>query len=148
MNADPWTGYSFLFNGKWGRIGGTSASAPEWASFWALVTEATGQRVGSANYYVYRIGALKAYHKYFYDVTTGANGAGVGPGYKASAGWDIPTGWGVPNGLAFTEWMVQVSPKKPPVEKNLGQQHPGLMFSKMLGQVSDGIGRLFNWNHK
>ncbi|MBU6450960.1 MAG: S53 family peptidase [Cyanobacteria bacterium REEB67] len=132
LNANPWTGYSFYFNGKWGRIGGTSASAPESAALWVLVIEATGQRVGSANYYVYRMGRLQEYHKYFFDVTHGDNGAGVGPGYKAGDGWDIPSGWGTPNGQAVVDWMIQVSPKKSPKEKTLGDQHPGLMFSRLF----------------
>ncbi len=130
LNADPWTGYSFYFQGKWMRIGGTSASSPEWASFWSLVLEATGQRVGSANYYLYKMGSLKEYHKYFFDVTQGNNGAGVGPGYKAGPGWDIPSGWGTPNGVAIIDWMIQVSPKTPPDDKSLGEKHPGLMFSR------------------
>jgi subtilase family serine protease len=128
-NGDPWTGYSFYFKGKWSRIGGTSASSPEWASLWALVLEATGQRVGSANFYVYKMGALKDYPKYFYDVNDGNNGDGVGPGYQAGTGWDIPSGWGTPDGAAIIDWMIQVSPKTPPEERSLGQKHPGLMFS-------------------
>jgi len=130
LNADPVTGYSFYFQGQWGRIGGTSASSPEWAGFWALVLEGTKQRVGSANFYVYRMGQLKEYKKYFYDVTKGNNGAGVGKGYNAGPAWDIPSGWGTPNGAEIINWMIQVSPKVPPKEKTLGEQHPGLMFGK------------------
>jgi len=130
LNADPWTGYSFYFQGKWMRIGGTSASAPEWASLWTLVLEGTGQRVGSANYYVYKMGSLKEYPKLFFDVTHGSNGAGVGPGYRAGPGWDIPTGWGTPDGAAVIDWMIKVSPARPPKDKSLGERHPGLMFSR------------------
>jgi kumamolisin len=129
LNANPWTGYSFYFQGKWGRIGGTSASTPEMAALWTLVLEGTGQRVGSANFYLYKLGSLKDYHKYFFDVVKGGNGAGVGPGYRAGPGWDMPSGWGTPNGAALIEWMIQVSPKTPPDDKSLGQKHPGLMFS-------------------
>ncbi|MBS2009346.1 MAG: S8/S53 family peptidase [Cyanobacteria bacterium SZAS TMP-1] len=130
LNGDPATGYSFYFQGRWMRIGGTSASAPEWAALWALVMEGTKQRVGSANFYVYRMGALKEYHKYFYDVIRGNNGAGVGNGYNAGPGWDIPSGWGTPNGAEIINWMIKVSPAVPPKEKTLGEKHPGLMFSK------------------
>jgi kumamolisin len=130
LNGDPWTGYSFYFQGKWWRIGGTSAASPEWASLWALVLEGTGQRVGSANFYLYKMGSLKEYHKYFYDVTQGNNGAGVGVGYNAGPGWDNPSGWGTPNGAALIDWMIQVSPKTPSKDNSLGEKHPGLMFSR------------------
>jgi kumamolisin len=124
LDADPHTGYTYYFQGKWERIGGTSASTPTWAALWTLVLQATGQRVGSANYYVYRMGSLKEYHQLFYDVTQGNNGADVGPGYSAGPGWDIPSGWGTPNGAAIVNWMIQVSPSRPPEDKSLGQKHP------------------------
>ncbi|MBP6744816.1 S8/S53 family peptidase [bacterium] len=116
MNADPYTGYSFYFQGNWSRIGGTSASAPSWAALWVLTVEASGKRVGSANPYVYRIGNSANYGNYFYDVTKGNNGAGHGagfPGYPAGPKWDHPTGWGVPDGAALVEWIVKVSPSTP-----------------------------------
>jgi len=124
LDADPRTGYMYLFKGKWERIGGTSAAAPTWAAFWSLVIQATGQRVGSANNYVYRMGGLSSYSNLFFDVTAGDNGFGVGPGYPAGPGWDIPTGWGTPNGLAITNWMISVSPVKAPEDRRLGQKHP------------------------
>ncbi len=124
LDADPRTGYSYLYQGKWERIGGTSAAAPTWAALWTLVVQATGQRVGSANFYVYRMGSLKEYNKLFYDVTEGNNGAGVGPGYNAGLGWDIPTGWGTPNGALIVDWMILVSPVKAPEDRQLGQKHP------------------------
>jgi len=122
--SDPRTGYMYLFKGKWENIGGTSAASPTWAALWTLVTEATGQRVGSANYYVYRMGNLPGYSKLFYDVTVGDNGFGVGAGYPAGPGWDVPSGWGTPNGLAITDWMISVSPVKAPEDRRLGQKHP------------------------
>jgi hypothetical protein len=70
------------------------------------------------------MGSLKEYHQLFYDVTQGNNGADVGPGYSAGPGWDIPSGWGTPNGAAIVNWMIQVSPSRPPEDKSLGQKHP------------------------
>lgn len=110
LNADPNTGYSFYFQGRWSRIGGTSASAPTMAALWGLSIEAAGKRVGAANPYLYRLGNSADYGKHFYDVTKGNNGAGQGPGYKAGTSWDHPTGWGAPDGAALVEWMVKVSP--------------------------------------
>jgi kumamolisin len=110
LNADPNTGYSFLFKGNWSRIGGTSASAPTMASLWILTVEAAGKRVGSANPYLYKLGNSSEYNKYFHDVQTGNNGHGRGPGYPATANWDHPTGWGAPKGIELVEWMVTASP--------------------------------------
>lgn len=110
MNADPYTGYSYLYKGAWSRIGGTSASAPQWAAVWALATEANGgRRLGSANAYVYRLGNGVDYGRYFYDVRVGNNGHGIGSGYPARRGWDHPTGWGAPNAEALARWLVKVS---------------------------------------
>jgi hypothetical protein len=33
-----------------------------------------------------------------HDVTSGNNGAGLGPGYNATKDWDYTTGWGSING--------------------------------------------------
>ncbi|HEY9775729.1 MAG TPA: S53 family peptidase [Planktothrix sp.] len=123
IDADPHTGYMYLFKGKWENIGGTSAASPTWAALWTLVTQATGQRVGSAIYYVYRMGGLKEYNNLFFDVTQGDNGLG-GPGFSAGPGWDIPSGWGTPNGVAITKWMISASPVKAPEDRQLGQKHP------------------------
>ena len=136
LNANPWTGYAFYFEGKWLRIGGTSAAAPEWAALWTLVLEGTGERVGSPNVYIYAIGALDdlQYQKYFFDITSGDNGADVGPGYVAGPRWDVPSGWGTPDGVAIVDWMLHSAPKNrtPPIEKSLGQKHPGLKFSNVF----------------
>lgn len=109
MDADPNTGYSFYFQGNWGRIGGTSASTPAFGSLWVLAVESAGKRVGSANPFVYRIGNDLDYGKIFYDVTKGNNGAGRGPGFNAGAGWDHPTGWGAPDGTAVVDYVTKNS---------------------------------------
>lgn len=115
MNADPYTGYSFYFGGNWGRIGGTSASAPAWASLWTLAVESAGKRLGSANPFVYRIGNNPDYGKIFFDVTKGNNGAGRGPGFVAGTGWDHPTGWGAPDGTAVVDYVTRTSVLTPGV---------------------------------
>lgn len=109
MNADPATGYAIYFEGKWSVIGGTSASAPEWAALWILIDEAAGKRVGSPHQLLYRLGASKDYSKAFYDVTSGDNGDFIGKGYKAGDNWDHPTGWGVPKGEGLKDWVVKDS---------------------------------------
>lgn len=107
MNADPSTGYSIFFKGKWESWGGTSISAPEWAALWILIDEAAGKRIGSPNEIFYRVGDSPDYSKVFYDITSGDNGDFQGPGYKSGANWDHPTGWGVPQGEALKDWIVQ-----------------------------------------
>ena len=39
VNADPTTGYDIYVSGGWGTWGGTSAAAPIWAGFVALVNQ-------------------------------------------------------------------------------------------------------------
>lgn len=109
MNADPNTGYAIYSSGSWMQLGGTSVSAPAWASLWTLATEANGGRLGSANPTVYRIGQSADYNRVFFDVTTGDNGNGTGPGHKSGQNWDHPTGWGAPNGVALVNWLVNDS---------------------------------------
>lgn len=102
MNADPWTGYAFYYQGHWEILGGgTSFGAPNAAGLWALIDEGCGVRIGSPGALIYNIARSKDYGSIFYDVTVGHNGTSKLPGYKAGAGWDHPTGWGVPNGTAL-----------------------------------------------
>lgn len=105
--ADPNTGYSIFFQGQWDSAGGTSFASPAWAGLWADATEAYGGRLGPASPTVYRIARSKDYGTVFYDVRSGNNGNGNGPGFKAGKGWDHPTGWGSPNGVKLIEWLLQ-----------------------------------------
>jgi hypothetical protein len=75
--------------------GGSSAAAPLWAGFMALVNQQDEARglfpVGFANPVLYRIGADPvAYHSSFNDIATGNNG------FPAVAGYDLVTGLGTP----------------------------------------------------
>ena len=107
LNADPFTGYAFRFEGKWVVYGGTSVGAPKWAALWILIDEAANKRIGSPNQYFYEIGRTPAdYPKVFHDITSGDNGNNWGPGFKAGKNWDHPTGWGVPNGEELKDWVV------------------------------------------
>jgi len=96
-NADPATGYMMMSGGKLQIVGGTSASAPLWASLIARINGAIGKRVGNINALLYSSigpgGTLR-------DITTGNNDTdGLLNGeFKAGVGWDACTGWGVPDG--------------------------------------------------
>jgi kumamolisin len=96
-NADPATGYLTMSGGKMQVVGGTSASAPLWASLIARINAITGNRTGNFNALLYTkfgpAGVLR-------DITVGNNDTeGLLHGeFPAGPGWDACTGWGVPNG--------------------------------------------------
>jgi uncharacterized repeat protein (TIGR03803 family) len=90
-------------NGEEGAIGGTSAAAPLWAGFAALVNQqaaANGQpSIGFVNPAIYAIGQSASYGACFHDITTGNNTNSSSPTkFFAVPGYDLCTGWGTPNG--------------------------------------------------
>jgi subtilase family serine protease len=107
----------FYFNGAWGGFTGTSAAAPLWAGFMALVNEqaaACGRpRVGFANPALYAIGKGGNCPSCFHDIVTGNNFNSTNPSkYSAVNGYDLVTGWGSPNsdligvlGAIFVDWQ-------------------------------------------
>jgi hypothetical protein len=91
-------------NGTWGWAAGTSAAAPLWAGFSALVNQQAANfgrsRVGFMNPALYAIGKGSSYSSCFHDITTGNNFNSINPNkYSATNGYDLCTGWGTPNGL-------------------------------------------------
>lgn len=105
LNADPNTGYAIRFDSKWEQFGGTSVAAPAWGAYWAVANEAANDRLGPANPTLYRASRTPERDNYFFDITVGANGAGLGTGYPALPGYDHTTGLGTPNGTALIEWI-------------------------------------------
>jgi len=96
-NADPETGYYTRSGGKFGVVGGTSASAPLWASLVARINANNGARAGNFNALLYsKIGAAGALN----DIVSGNNDTDglLGGQYSAGTGWDACTGWGSPGG--------------------------------------------------
>mgnify|MGYP001392119844 CR=1 FL=1 len=91
-------------NGEQGVTGGTSAAAPLWAGFTALVNQqaaASGQpSVGLINAAIYAIGKSSRYGSAFHDITAGnTTNACCGPNkFFACPGYDLCTGWGTPVG--------------------------------------------------
>ena len=84
-DANPSTGFPVFINSTWfaGKIGGTSAGAPQWAAIYALGLTAT-----NPNFYV--DAKSTANSTYFRDITAGSNGNLAGSGY------DLVTGLGSP----------------------------------------------------
>jgi kumamolisin len=96
-NADPKTGYLTMSGGQFGIVGGTSASAPLWASLIARINAALGAKVGNFNVLLYQTyGPANVLR----DITVGNNDTdGLLNGqFAAEPGWDACTGWGAPDG--------------------------------------------------
>jgi subtilase family serine protease len=101
--ADPNTGVLVYdsMNGGWFVVGGTSASAPQWAALVALANElrvkSGSTPLGSLNSLLYPLaqGSTTVPYTinpaYFYDVSQGSNG-----GYDAGPPYDFVTGLGSP----------------------------------------------------
>jgi hypothetical protein len=106
LDSDPETGYAIYYGGQWQVYGGTSAAAPLWAGFTALVNQqraAAGQPpIGFLNPPIYQIGASTVYNANFHDVTTGDNLY-----YPAGTGYDNATGWGSFIGDALLGTLTQ-----------------------------------------
>jgi subtilase family serine protease len=106
-DADPYTGYLIYYEGSWSGIGGTSAAAPLWAAFTALVdasSSCAGKSVGFANPLLYAA-AANAYSSDFTDVTSGNNDYtpdGYRGGlYPAGTAYDMASGLGSPDGATL-----------------------------------------------
>jgi kumamolisin len=108
LNADPVTGYGIYQGGQWQVVGGTSAAAPLWAAFTALVNQqrATSHltALGFAAPAIYAIGEGKAYATGFNDITSGTNGTGT-DSYSAVKGFDNASGWGSFKGAGLLQQL-------------------------------------------
>jgi subtilase family serine protease len=95
--------------------GGTSAAAPLWAGFTALVnqqaTNTLKPPVGFLNPAIYAIGKSPNYAAAFHDISTGNNfSAGSPTNYPAVPGYDLCTGWGTPNGTSLINALAPPDP--------------------------------------
>jgi kumamolisin len=86
--ADLQGGYLGILGGIEISNGGTSASAPLWASLIAILNEALGTRLGFVNPLLYRDEVKHVLH----SIVQGSNGV-----YQASKGWNPCTGLGSPD---------------------------------------------------
>ncbi len=96
--------------------GGTSASAPLWAGFTALVNQQAANMglgsIGFANQDLYTIGKGPDYNNDFHDIDTGNNGSVTQ--FPAVSGFDLATGWGSPNGQNLINDLVGLAPTLTP----------------------------------
>jgi kumamolisin len=101
-------GYSLVFRGKAAFNGGTSATAPLWASLVARIAAARGAAgaPGFLTPLLYEVGVHGSSRgrSAFSDIRRGKNTSPQpGFGYRARAGFDAVSGWGVPNGKRLLE---------------------------------------------
>ena len=108
-NADPYSGYQVVVDGKAQPIGGTSAVAPLWAGLSARLAQASGTRFGLLQPLLYAGITPGADVAGFHDIVDGGNGA-----YKAGPGWDACTGLGSPNGTALLARLAPTANHTPP----------------------------------
>jgi subtilase family serine protease len=100
------TNIDFYYGGAEKEFDGTSASAPLWAAFTALINQKAASLgnppVGFLNPALYAIAKGASYSSCFHDITNGNN---TNPGspdrYAATPGYDLCTGWGSPNGASL-----------------------------------------------
>ena len=78
------------------HVAPVARSGPRWSR---SPTRSPGHGLGLINPKLYTLATGPNYGTYFYDVTTGNNGAAdpTVPGYPATQGWDPVTGLGTPN---------------------------------------------------
>jgi subtilase family serine protease len=105
--ADPDTGlsvYNSFGNDGWAVVGGTSAAAPQWAGFIALVNSATQSPLASMNTLLYEA-ATQAYATDYNDITSGSNGT-CGDICNAQTGYDYVTGLGSPQAANLLSTLI------------------------------------------
>jgi kumamolisin len=110
LNSDPMTGYAIFYSGRWVTIGGTSAAAPLWAGFTALVNEKRQinglRQIGFLNPILYSLGRSARYSSDFNDIRDGSTNLY----YPAVQGYDNATGWGSFNGQGlFDDLSIDTS---------------------------------------
>lgn len=96
-NASPATGYSIYDSygyGGWLVVGGTSASAPQWAALIAIINASRGSNFSSVNALLYAA-AKSSENTILHDIVTGTNGS-CGYYCQAQIGYDYVTGFGTP----------------------------------------------------
>src|SRR5438067_3150067 len=91
----------------WYTVGGTSASAPQWAGLIAIADQMAGRDLGFINPALYTLAAVPApYAADFYDPFQNDNGCCGEPRWPASTGWDAVTGLGTPNAATLIPDLI------------------------------------------
>jgi kumamolisin len=144
FNADPNTGYSVVSGGTLQVVGGTSAAAPIWAAYSALVNQqralAGSAPLGFANPTIYRLAESTSYGSLFHDVNDGSTNLH----YPAVTGYDLSTGWGSFNAPALLTALVNPAlPPAPPGSLTVTPHHTlvSLSWAASAGATSYAVFR-------
>ena len=139
-------------NGQQETTGGTSAAAPLWAGFAALVNQQAlsvgATNIGFVNPALYQIGTNSGYAACFDDITVGNNTNTSTSQYLAVPGYDLCTGWGSPAGnsliIALTQPDgFQVTPARGPVAN--GPVGGPFTTSSQTFSLTNSGKSTFNW---
>ncbi|KAK6428759.1 Tripeptidyl-peptidase sed1, partial [Oleoguttula sp. CCFEE 5521] len=92
--------------GRFLRIGGTSASSPAFA---AILTRINEERIAERKSTIGFVNpALYAHPEVLHDITVGNNSGCGTPGFYAAPGWDPLTGLGTPNYPAMLKLFLSM----------------------------------------
>jgi Pro-kumamolisin, activation domain len=150
LHADPHKGYLIYCTpleagcnsgNPWFAVGGTSAAAPIWASFAALVNQWSvkqgGANIGFINPLLYQLARdANSYSRDFHDITEGNNdfnntNNGV---YPATTGYDLASGLGSFNAANLAQDLVNL------ILKRLGTRQAAVSNTWYFAEGSVGGG--------
>ncbi|CAB4332931.1 MAG: hypothetical protein F2947_00870 [Actinobacteria bacterium] len=124
--ADELPGYFLFYQGAWGAVGGTSASAPFTATAFALQSTARvahgGSRLGFVAPLLYQIaenGGADA-ERAILDITLGNNDAHEVGVYRATVGYDMASGLGTVRHDGLYDILNPIRPEEPVEPKFTG----------------------------
>ena len=128
--------------------GGTSAAAPAWAGFMALVNQqgALNGRtpVGFLNPVIYALANTAAYNNCFHDTTNGDNTwPGSPTNFFAVPGFDLCTGLGTPNGINLINALTTLGGSNTPPTISAPARPWGTNLAAMNGSNPNGAWFLF-----
>jgi len=139
--------YIIADNNQKEDVGGTSAAAPLWAGFTALVNQQAANNghasVGFLNPALYAIAKGTNYAACFHDIRTGNNTSSNSPNlFFAVPGYDLCTGLGTPNGTNLINALVNTTAVGP---THLSAPLPpyGSTLSALNGGDPNGTWELF-----
>jgi subtilase family serine protease len=99
LNADEDSAPYSVYFGAWTGEGGTSAAAPLWAAYTAILNQNAGSPIGFINPGLYQLAASTSSSTFFHDITSGGDNGKYSPG----AGYDNVTGIGSFKGAALID---------------------------------------------
>jgi len=111
LTAASHDGYLIYYNGALATVGGTSVSAPSFASLFTIVNQKYNSTQGNANPVFYLLAAEQAQGggAVFHDIVSGNNTVPGVTGYSAGIGYDLASGLGSVDALQLVNRWHDVS---------------------------------------